>query len=301
MPKKKRESKKPFIAGFVVTIAVLVGGTIGLLYLNPPVPVNHIGSVPEYSPMWAKYVPASAVQFGFENYTGIRLYNSSYPTQYKFLLDISDVGVELKSTSINSVLSVTLDKPNESVAFAFVNQGAWNNFTDAFSKVGFAVTVIGDNSLYYVRNAEQGQFQYGWIALIPGDRGIAFALGDTDAKSALSICLEVTQSDSWISTLNVRQMLYLVNGTQHLAVGIQGFPGVLPEANNTLTAVDDTGSQVLIRRVLQFQNATMALQKYDLVRQDYLNSRQFGVYDSYVKATEYEAQNDLIGAVRLVE
>lgn len=305
---KKKESKKPFVIGFAVTLGVLVTATFGLLYLNPPVPVNHLPSaIPEYTPMWGKYVPANAIQFGFENYTAIRVYNASYPTQYKFLLNIVDVGVSLKSTSINSVLSVTFAKPNESVAFAFVNAGAWTNFTSAFAKADYAVTKVGDSSLYYVRNAEQGQFQYGWIGLIPQDQAIAFGIGNTDAKSAVTLCLQSTSSDSILNNLGVRQMLYLVNGTQHLAVGLQGFPGVIPQANNTMVVVDDTGSQVFIRRVLQFENSSVALAQYNQVRQSYLNSHFFSVYDSplappsYVRAEEYEAQNDLIGAVRLVE
>ncbi len=297
-----KKNRKAFAAGFALTFGVLITATFGFLYFVPPVPVSQLpSSIPEYSPVWAKYVPATAIQFGFENYTAIRAYNASYPTQYKVLLNIIDVGAILPSTSINSVLSVTFDRPNESVAFAFVNQDAWKNFTTAFAKSGVPPTMVGNNSIYYVRNAEQGQFQYGWIGLIPEDRGIAFAIGNADAKSALTLCLQVTPEDSLLSRLSVRQMLYIVNGTQHLAVGLQGFPGVIPQAYNTLVAVDDTGANVVIRRVLAFQNSTVALAEYNTVRASYLSSVQFTVYDSYVKAVEYQAQKGLVGAVRLVE
>ena len=302
LPKKRKESKKPFVVGFVVTVVVLFSLAFGLLFYSPPLTVTHIsGPIPEYNPMWAKYVPGSAIQFGFENYTAIRAYNSSYPTQYTILLNIIDLNVSLPKTNINSVLSVTLTKPNESVAFAFVNGAAWNNFTSAAEKTKYAATYVGNDSLFYVRNAERGTFQYGWLALVPADHAVAFALGDAQAKAALQIVLQTTQADSLLSKQSVRTMLYLVNGTDHLAVGNQGFPGVISQANSTLTVVDDTGSQVLIRRVLAFGSTDTAVSQYNTVRQNYLNSRIFGVYDSFVKATEYEAQNDLVGAIRLVE
>ena len=279
MPKKKA-SRKPIAVGFAVTVVALSVFTFALLYNRPGVPVTHVSSqAPEYSPMWGAYVPSGAIQFGFENYSAIRSYNSSYPTQYEFLLNIVDVGASLKKTSIDSVLSVTFEKPNASAVFAFVNKGAWANFTNAFAKAGVAATMVGRDSLFYVRNSEQGQFQYGWIALAPKDHAIGFALGDVDAKTALTECLQTTPSTSSLSRLDIRQMLSLVNGTDHLAVGLQGIPGVIPAANDTLTVVDDSGTQVLIHRVLEFRNSTLAVQLYNVVKQDYLDSRVFAVFD----------------------
>ena len=301
--RRKKESKKPFIAGFVITVVVLFSLFFGLLYIKPPVNVVSLpAKVPQYNSLWGKYVPANFALFGFENYTAIREYNSSYPTQYSTLLDILDLKVSLKSTAINAALTVSFSAPNESIAFAFVNSAAFSNFTDAFANANFAATTVGEDSMYYVRNDLNGQIQFGWLALIPADQGIAFAIGNTDAKTAIQNCLQVTPANALISRLNVRQMLYVANGTaNHLAIGIQGFPGVIPSANNTMTVVDATGTQVVVSRILEFGSTSTAVSEYSSVKQDYLNSRQFQVYDSYVQATEYEALSDVTGAVRLVE
>jgi len=303
MRRRRKESKKPFIAGFVITVLGLFGLFVFVLSMRPVAVVNPLpASVPQYTALWGKYVPASAQLFGFENYTAIRVYNSSYPTQYSTLVDIINPHVALKSTSITSALTVTFGQPNESVAFAFVNQKAFYNFTTAFAAVSYSAVPVGPDTMYFVQDLYNGQPQYGWIALVPADRGIAFGLGTSDAKLAVQLCLQVEPSNALISRLNVRQMLYVANGTaNHLAIGLQGFAGVIPAANNTMTVVDASGSQVVVRRILEFSSTSMALAHYTTVEQDYLASRIVAVYDSYVRATQYETLAGLSGAVRLVE
>lgn len=301
--RRKKESKKPLIIGFTVTVLILFSLFFGLIFIRPGVPVSTLpASVPQYTAVWGKYIPDSALLFGFENYTAIRLYNASYPTQYSELLNILDLHLVLRPAAIGSVITVSFAQPNESIAFAFVNRAAFNNFTNAFAQVNYTRVQAGNDSLYYVRNYQQGQTQLGWIALIPADRGIAFAVGNNDAKQALLMCLALKPADALISKSSVRQMLYVANGTAgHLALGIQHFPGVLAAANSTLTTVDYSGSRVVINRVLEFNSTRMAVAQYDNVKQSYLNAHQFMVYSSYVLATEFEALSDLSGAVRLVE
>ncbi len=303
MPKKKQESKRAFVAGFGITIVALLVLSLGLLYSSPGPTVNHLPSdVPQYTAAWGSYVPSNAQLFGFENYTAIRVYNSSYPTQYSTLLNIIDLHVSLKAVAISSALTVSFAAPNESIAFAFVNPEAFANFTDAFANVNYTAVQVGNASMYYVRNFANNQFQFGWIALIPADRGVAFALGNADAKTALQMCLELKPADALISRLDVRQMLFLVNGpSRHLAMGIQLFPGVIHDASNTLTVVDVTGGQTVVKRFLEFGTPSTALADYNAVRQSYLSATSFSVYDSFVGATTYEALSAVSGAVRLVE
>jgi hypothetical protein len=300
---RKKESKKAMAAGFGITVLALFGLFFGLVYFRPSVSVNHLPStVPHYSTLWGRYVPADVSLFGFENYTAIRVYNSSYPIQYKVLLEIVNPKVSLDAPYIDSALTIAFEHPNESVAFAFVNQAAFNNFTTAFASVSFAAVHVGNDTMYNVQDLYSGQPQFGWLALIPADRGVAFALGASDAKEAVQLCLQVTPSNSLISKLDVRDMLYIANGTSnHLAIGVQAFPGVIPTANNTMTVVDASRSQVTVRRVLEFNSTSTAVADYGLVKQDYLASRAFTIYDPYVETTEYRDLSGVVSAVRLVE
>lgn len=301
--RRKKESKRPFVAGFAITVIVLFSILVGLLYIRPGITVNNLPtSIPQYSPLWGKFVPDGFLLFGFENYTAIRHYNSSYPTQYKTLLDIIDLNVSLKPAVISSVLTISFSAPNESVAFAFVNPGAFENFSSAFARVNDSGIRVGGDTMYFVRNSAQGSIQFGWIALIPADRGIAFATGTSDAKQAIQRCLQVNTGDAFVSNLNVRRMLYVANDSiNHLAIGVQGFAGVIPLANSTMTVVDASHSQVVVRRILEFNSTSTALSQYNNVKQGYLASRQFDVYDSFVRTTEFRAISDVTGAVRLVE
>ncbi len=301
--RKKKESNRPFILGFAVTVIVLAGLFVGVLLTRPEVSVQHLpASTPQYSTLWGKYVPDSFLLFGFENYTAIRHYNSSYPTQYSTLLNIVDLNVKLKAPAINYAMTISFASPNVSASFVFVNQQAFQNFTTAFEQAAPEAVPVGNATMYYVRNANQGGIQFGWIALMPADRGIAFAVGNLDAKTALQRCLELTSSDSLVSHVNIRQMLYIANGTSDpLAIGVQGFAGVRPAANRTMTVVGVSGSQVVIKRVLQFNSTSTAVADYNLVKQAYLASHQFFVFDSYVQANQYEPLSGITGAVRLVE
>jgi hypothetical protein len=300
---RRKESRKPVILGFTVTVAILFSLLFGVILLRPGIPMTTIpSSVPQYSAVWGSYVPSSALLFGYENYTAIRQYNSSYPQQYSVLLDILDLNIKLRPAAINSALTVSFASPNESIAFAFVDKAAWNNFTDALSGFNSTAVRVGSDSMYYVQDDEDGNIQLGWLAMLPADRGIAFAVGNSDAEQALQMCLTLKPADALITQLNVRQMLYVANGTSgHLALGIQHFPGVLPSANNTLTVVDYKGSQVVVNRVLEFNSTNVAVAQYNDVKQSYLDAHSFEVYSSYVLATQYDPPSGLTGAVRLVE
>ena len=289
--------------GFAVTVGILFSLFFGLILVRPGIPTFTLPtSIPQYSAEWGPYIPANTLLFGWENYTAIREYNASYPTQYSVLFNILDLNLKLRPAAINSVITVSFAQPNESIAFAFVNQAAFDNFTTALVPFGPSAVQAGSNSMYYVRNNLNGQIQFGWLGIIPASRGIAFVVGNAGAKEALTNCLTLKPGNSLISETGVRRMLYIANGTSgHLALGVQQFPGVVPAANSTMTVVDHSGSQVEIRRILEFNSTNDAVGQYDNVKNGYLNSNQFAVYSSYVLATQYAAITDVSGAVRLVE
>lgn len=301
--RRKKESRKPLVVGFAVTVILLFSLFFGLILIRPGIPTYTLPSnIPQYAAEWGPYIPANSLLFGWENYTAIREYNASYPTQYSVLLNILDINMKLRSTAIDSVITVSFAQPNESISFAFVNQVAFNNFTTALAPFGSSAVQAGGNTMYYVRNSLNGQIQFGWLGMIPASRGIAFAIGSGDAKQALMNCLTLKPANSLISEMSVRRMLYVANGTSgHLALGVQQFAGVVHSANSTLTVIDHSGSQVEIRRVLEFDSTNTAVTQYDNVKGSYLNAHQFAVYSSFILATEYEANADLSGAVRLVE
>jgi hypothetical protein len=301
--RKKQSSRRSVAFGFIVTVAVLFGLFFGLIALRPTITVNHLpSSIPVYSSFWGNFVPSDALQSWYENYTAIRLYNSSYPTQYSTLLSVTQPKVSLGAGAIESVLSVTLTQPNESVAFAFVNQQAFNNFTTAFSQLSYEAVSVGPNTMYgLIQNEFQGQAQTGWIALIPQYRGIAFAVGSSDAKQALQTCLQVQSSNSIMSKMNVRQMFYIANGTGgHLAIGIQAFPGVIQAGNNTMTIIGVSDGSTVVDHIIEFNSTSTAISEYSMAQTDYRGSA-FTVYDSYIQAKELQSVSKVAQDVRLVE
>ena len=291
------------VLGFTITVLVLTSLIALFLFSRPGITTKNLpDTVPQYAAIWGPYVPKNAQLFGYENYTAIRQYNSSYPTQYSILINIPSLSLKLRSAAIDSVLTVSFASPNESIAFAFVNQAAFNNFTNALSSYGSSRVPAGSNGMYYVQDSQKGNLVFGWLGIIPAHRGIAFAIGGNDAKQALMSCLTLTQANSMIAQLNIRQMLFVANGTTgHLALGVQHFPGIVPSANSTLTVVNFAASRVQINRVLEFNSSNSAVIEYDRVKMSYLSAHLFTVYGPFVLATEYQAASDLTGAVRLVE
>ena len=307
MKKRRKESRWPIALGFFITVAVLSGVFLGFVLLRPAVTVNHLPSeVPASDSLWGRFVPDNMVQFWFENYTGIREYNASYPVQFSDLLSLTAPAISLPSTSIYYSMSVTLAQPNESIAIAFVDPQTFNNFTSVFSSASplrITAVPVGPNTLYGpVQNNYEGNLQNGWLALIPAYHGIAFAIGSNDAKQALQTCLQVTTSDSILSRNDVRDMLYIANDTAgHLAIGLQGFPGVIPSGSTTMTVVGVSGGTTVVSRIIEFNSTSTAVTQYPHVETDYRSSTAFKVYVSFVRATQYESVSSLAIYVRLVE
>jgi hypothetical protein len=291
------------VIGFVITLLVLGSVAVGLFLARPTVQVRSLpASVPEYSAVWARYVPSSALLFGYENYTAIRRF-TTYPV-FGTLLDLPDLGVELTGQGMVGVLTIVLSTPNASVDMAFVNDAAFRNFTTALAPHNASAVIEGGNRMYYVRNYFGGQFQFGWLAIIPSDKAVAFSLGSNDAEAALIEVFGVQAGTvkSVITRPDVRRMLYIVNGTGiHLSIGLQDFAGVVRTSNATLTAVDSSSTLVQVARVVEFNSSQAAVNDWTDVRSAFLNAHGFTVYDSFVEAVELGQVSNIVQYVRLVE
>jgi hypothetical protein len=299
----RSQSHKPFVVGFVVVLVALVALVGGLILFRGGVEQRSLPSnPPNYSAVWANYVPSDVKLFGFENYTLIHEYNSTYP-RFDTFLYFPDAGAGVKVADMGAVLTMVLANPNETVDMAFMNPTGFSAFASNFS-IGGPGVMDGDNSLYYARRYLNGTYTYGWLAIIPQDRAIAFAIGDAEAKSAIQVCLSVQQghTESIISTLQMRQILYIAGGTGgHLSIGLQNFQGVVTGAPSTATVVDAVGSQVEMRRIVQFNSTGEALSGVADVKHNFLSASTVVDYQSFVLETEYHPISQLVTYVRFVE
>ncbi len=291
-----------FIVTFVTLISVYA--VIYVSIISPAIPVDHLpSSIPPYSSFWAKYVPADAVQFGLQNYTKIRLLNSTFPLQNTLLQLVKPVDV-IRTSDVNYFLTVIFGSPNITIDFTFLNTQSYLNFQAPLQQeVGFGEQA-GNATLYSVADNVNGQLVLGWLALIPGDQTVAFAAGTADAKQAISLSLQSAASPASVSILSrsdIVQSLYIIGGVaDHIGVGGQNFPGVVRSGLMTVISVDSKGPFLYVTNVIAFGNSTAAMAHYLDVKHAYLGAQKFVVYDSFVMAQEQDGLNKLFGDYRLV-
>lgn len=291
---------------FIVTFVALVSvyAVFYISVITPQITVAHLpSSIPAYSSFWAKYVPSDAVQFGFQNYTKIRLLNSTFPFQTTLLQIVRPVDV-IKTPDVNYFLTIIFGSPNVTIDFAFLNTQSYLSFQAPLQQaVGFGEQV-GNATLYSVADNANGKLVLGWLALVPGDQAVAFAAGAADAKQAISLSLRSAASPASLSILSrteIGQSLFIVGGVaDHLGVGGQNFPGVVRSGLMTFTSVDSRGPFLYVTNVIAYANSTAALAHYSDVKHAYLGAQKFVVYDSFVMAQEEDGLNKLVGDYRLV-
>jgi hypothetical protein len=300
----RKQSNAPFVVGFVVVLVALVALVGGLIYFRGGIDQRSLPSnPPEYRAVWANYVPSDVKLFGFENYSLIHEYNSTFPLFETFLF-FPDAGASVQVADIGAILTMVLKTPNETVDMAFLNPTGFSTFASKFASYNASAVIDGDNSMYYMRRFLNGTYTYGWLAIIPQDRAVAFAIGSTEAQSAIKVCLSVQQghTESIISTLQMRQILYIAGGTDgHLSIGLQNFQGVITGAPSTATVVDAVGSQVEMRRIVQFNSTSEALSGVADVKHNFLSASTVVDYQSFVLETEYHPISQLVTYVRFVE
>jgi len=290
----------------MVTFAVLAGlyGAFYVSVLTPRINVEHLPqSIPSYSSFWAKYVPANAVQFGFQNFTKIRLLNSSFPFQNR-ILQLVKPPESISTPDVDYFLTIVFGQPNITVDIAFLNPQSYLDFQAPLQSQVGSGEQVSSGTLYAVAVTASGRQSLGWLALLPTDGAVAFAAGTNDAKQAVLLSLQSAADPSSLSVLSrtdFRQSLYIVGGmSDHLALGLTNFPGIVRSGLSTLTSVDSAGLYLFVKYVVAFANSSAAMSHYSEVRQGYLGAQSLVVYDSYVLAKEQDPLSMLGPDYRLV-
>ena len=308
MPRKK--SKRGSVAlGFVVTVGVLSLFTLVLLESNrgPSVTVEQMpAKIPSYPGFLQQYVPSDALQVSFDNLTAIRAVNQSVITDQQFF-ELDQPKVSMNTTAINWRLTVGLTVPNATVTIVTLDPGTFSSLAASLAGAGSTNAVptekAGNLTLYAAAGTQAGEVQAYWLTVIPGESTLLYSPGGNEALQAVESVLKVYHggAPSIASQTGVDRMLYTVNGTEdHLALGIQNFPGSVQSGNATVIAVDASQTSALINYVVRFADANQASSQVGAVKSAYISADQFFQYGEMVKAVEAQPISQLKVAVGLV-
>ena len=141
------------------------------------------------------------------------------------------------------------------------------------------------------------------MTVLRDDQGIAFAEGALPAFDAMSRILGVRNGSlsSILARQDVQRLFYTVNGTaNHLAIGIQNFPGAVTTGQMTLVTVDDASPLLRISNVVDFSSSQQAQAQLGYFRSVYLGSEEFVSYDEFLQALATQPVGSLQKAVALV-
>ena len=306
MLKRRKRPRRALRFSFAVTFSVLTLILVAVYanaYLNP-VPVKHLpAQTPEYQAEWAKYVPASVLQFSFQNFTYVKQLNSSLPF-FNTILQISNPAASLTTEDVVYFVSMQFGIPNASVDIAFLKPSSYSSFAAKFADLTSFGHPVGNNSLYQVLDTATGKPTLGVLALIPGDRAVGFAPGISEAEDGVTRALRVPDqvNASILGLPDVRQMLYIVGGaSNHIALGLYSFNTEISTSQKTLTAIDQRGTRINVSRVIAFPDSSTAYDQFSTVRQTYLGATNIIVFDSYVRASQLDHISKLGGDYRLVQ
>ena len=306
--KRQRKKNTAFVASFVIVLGVLTIGTFSLYYLSVQVPVNHLPSkIPQYSPVWGKYVPGDFVQMGLENFSLTRPINSSVPPS-NMILQLVKPRINVSSDQVTALLTVTLRVPNATVDVAFLTGPAFDSLNSLLSSQAKYSATLSGITAYFIGTVTSGggntTVTFGWLAPVEQDRSIAFAVGYEDAEVAVKAILDTANgyTPSMLSLSDVDKAIYLVGGaSNHLAVGFENFPGVARTSNMTAISVDLQGGSILVSNVVGFNSTQTAVSQYRYVKSVYLTYSRFTVYDSFVDVQAIRPLSQLEDSIRLVE
>ena len=134
MRRSRKKGNRAFVISFALVFGVLAVSSAALIYSSSQIPVNHLPSkIPAYSALWAKYVPADYLQMGFENYSMTRSVDPSVPPATTALRLINP-DINVSSSQITSLLTVTLSAPNATVEVAFLNKEFYDSLSATHTK-----------------------------------------------------------------------------------------------------------------------------------------------------------------------
>lgn len=278
-----------------------------LLYLRSisglPLVVKHIPqSIPSYGGIIGRYAPSDALQVSYDDLTAIRRLNiTAIPNNV--ILELVEPKLTLNSSEANSRLTVGLSEPNATVTVALLTPSGFARASLAFDTATLPYSQVGSSKLFSVSNIARGMPTATWVTLLREDEGIAFAEGALPAFDAINRVLGVYNGSlsSILARQDVQRLFYTVNGTtNHLAIGIQDFPGAVRTGQTTLVTVDDARSFIRISNVVEFSNSEQAQAQLGYFRRVYLGSEQFTSYDEILQALQTQPLGSLQKAVALV-
>jgi len=299
--RRKRGGRRVLIS-FLATVTTLFVIVFVALNLAPGVPTYHIPSnIPTYGGVLATYAPIDSLQVSLDNLTAVRALNKTALGNTRFL-NILDPQVSLTTAEMNVRISIALAQPNSTVNVALLRSEGYVTIDDAFRSFVQPPTMIGNLSAYSVADNATGQKLGYWLTLVPNRRAVIFSQGALEALSGIRRIVGVMNGtvNSILSNVDVARMVYVVNGTNHLALGIQNFPGVVRTGLGTLISVDSKGQSLEITYVIRFNGTATATSQVKTVKADFLAARQFAIYDELVKAIEVQPLSSLRNAVALV-
>src|SRR2546426_8029851 len=261
--RRRRSTRLPI--SFAATILVLSATVAVLLYLRSisglPLVVKHIPqSIPSYGGIIGRYAPSDALQVSYDDLTAIRRLNiTAIPNNV--ILELVEPKLTLTSSEVNSRLTVGLSAPNATVTVALLTPSGFAKASSAFETTTLPFSQVGTSRLFSVSNIAGGSRAATWVTLLGDDRGIAFSEGALVAFDAMNRVLGVRNGSlsSILARLDVQRLFYTVNGTaNHLAIGIQNFPGAVTTGQMTLVTVDDASPLLRISNVVDFSSSQQA-------------------------------------------
>jgi hypothetical protein len=301
---KKRRRSRAFLYSFVGTLLVLVLLFLAV-YETPPEEVTTEtipSTLPQYTAPWGPFVPATALQMGFENFTMIRQANQSIVPDSNVILNITSPSAVIRNADLVYHLDVVVATPNSSYDVLFLKPSSFARVSTLFGGNGQKQDG-GAASLFNVTDSSGGSVELSWVGLFPSQRALAFSAGQVSGQQALDIAFDSANGSipEMISYTSIPQMLYTVGGAEgHFAIGIQNFPGLVSTGLLTLIAVDPLQTYTQTSFVVQFANPSTASAQVQTMKNEYLSSHDFTVYGSNVRAIVLTKSGALEAAVQQV-
>lgn len=302
-PRFGSKRKRASLVSFVVVFSLLVASYLGVLYLSGQVTVQHLpSSVPQYAPVWGKYVPADYLQAAFQNYSASRSVNVNIPPN-GVDIELVDPQINVSTSQVGSILSVSLSTPNQTIDVAFLSPSAYSTLSGALFHSTTYNSTVGTAPIFLVGANSNHTFQVGWMGLVSADHSVAFALGSGQAQAGLTAILRSATggAPSVVSDLQVAQAAYIAGSSRDaLAVGLENFPGVVRTGNLTGTFVRLDGSSILVQNVVGFNSTVSATSQLSYTKTTYRSYTNFAVYDHFIDAQANWGLSQLEEAIRLV-
>jgi hypothetical protein len=302
--KRKKKGNRVKIS-FLATVLVLSAAAIISYSFSFGVPSYSVpNDLPPYGGPIGEYAPTDSLQVTYDNFTGIRAENVSAVQNTELLnlvapatrVNMSQVGVRILITILNRTMNI-----NNSATVAILSSTAFANLSRGFATTNLSPTNVLSFNFYNVTDDSNGVAKHEWMTLDPAKSAVLFAEGGADAKASLTRIVSVREGiiPSVLSQMNVTRMLYVVGGTDHLALAIQAFQGEVRTSQMGVLSVDVVSGHVRVSHVVEFANSSYASSQVGQVQAVYKFASDFSKYEENVRADEIFPFSNLMGAVNL--